>query len=82
MITKPFTTTMKDNEVPHQFTITRRQIEKLYKMTTSFQEVEYFTLEESHTNGIGPSVVVKFKVFTEKEVDTDALVDITDYKTW
>ena len=73
---------MKDNAVPHQFTITRRQIEKLYKMIDSFKEVEHFILEESNTNGIGPAVVVKFKVFTEKEIDTDALIDITDYKIW
>lgn len=51
-------------------------------MIDSFKEVKYFTLEESNANGIGPAVVVKFKVFNEKELDTDALVDITDYKTW
>lgn len=66
----------------NKFSLTRHQIEKLYTLSNNFKEIEWFTLEESFTNGIGPAVIVKFKVFKEKEQDTDAIVDITDYKSW
>lgn len=83
MITKPSTTTTtKGNKLSVELALTKRQIEKLYKLSTKFNEVEWFTLKESHSNGIGSAVVVHFKVFKEKEQDTDTIVDITDYKAW
>lgn len=79
---KPSMVMMKGNKLANDFTLTRRQIEKLYQISSNFKEIEWFTLEESNSSGIGPTVLVKFKVFKEKEQDTDAIVDITDYKTW
>ena len=73
---------MKDKNVAQEFTLTRRQIEKLYEISNQLQDIEWFTLQETNSSGIGPAVIVKFKIFNEKELDTDAIVDITDFKTW
>lgn len=67
---------------PHQFSLNRKQIEKLAKMVAHFKEVEWFTLEESNSSGIGPTVVVKFNLFNDLDKDTDTAVDITDVSTW
>ena len=67
---------------PNQFSLNRNQIEKLAKMAAHFKEVEWFTLEESHSSGIGPAVVVKFNLFNDLDKDTDTTVDITDVSTW
>ena len=67
---------------PSQFTLNRVQIEKLAKMAAHFKEVEWFTLEESHSSGIGPTVVVKFNLFNDNDKDIDTTVDITDVSTW
>jgi len=58
------------------------QVEKLAKMAAHFKEVEWFTLEESNTSGIGPSVTVKFNLFNDDDKDVDTTVDITDVSTW
>lgn len=65
---------------PNTFCLNRSQVEKLAKMVDHFKEVEWFTLEESSTSGIGPTVVVKFNLFGDKVIDTT--VDITDVSTW
>jgi hypothetical protein len=67
---------------PHQFSLNRKQIEKLSKMAAHFKEVEWFTLEESNGSGIGPTVVVKFNLFNDDDKDIDTTVDITDVSTW
>lgn len=51
-------------------------------MASHFKEVEWFTLEETMTNGIGPAVVVKFNLFNDDDKDIDTTVDITDVTTW
>lgn len=67
---------------PHQFALNRKQIEKLSKMAEHFHEVEWFTLEEDLSSGIGPTVVVKFNLFNDDDKDIDTTVDITDVSTW
>jgi len=64
------------------FTLNRTQVEKLAKMATHFKEVEWFTLEESRSSGIGPTVTVKFNLFNDDDKDVDTTVDITDVSTW
>ena len=66
----------------HTFVLNRTQVEKLAKMVDHFKEVEWFTLEESSTSGIGPKVVVKFNLFADDDKDIDTTVDITDVSTW
>lgn len=74
---------MKDKKhKPYQFSLNRVQIEKLAKMAEHFKEVEWFTLEESTSSGIGPTVVVKFNLFNDNDKDVDTTVDITDVTTW
>jgi hypothetical protein len=67
---------------PSQFSLNRGQIEKLAKMAAHFKGVEWFTLEESNSSGIGPAVVVKFNLFNDSDKDIDTTVDITDVSTW
>ena len=67
---------------PIQFALNRGQIEKLSKMASHFKEVEWFTLEENHSSGIGPTIVVKFNLFNDNDKDIDTTVDITDVSTW
>ncbi len=64
------------------FVLNRKQIEKLATMTEHFKEVEWFTLEEDRSSGIGPTVVVKFNLFNDSDKDIDTTVDITDVSTW
>jgi hypothetical protein len=66
----------------HTFVLNRTQVEKLAKMADHFKEVEWFTLESTHTSGIGPAVVVKFNLFADNDKDIDTTVDITDVSTW
>lgn len=74
---------MKDKKTrPHQFALNRGQIVKLAKMAEHFQDVEWFTLEENNSSGIGPTVVVKFNLFNDSDKDIDTTVDITDVSTW
>ena len=67
---------------PNQFSLNRKQVEKLAKMAEKFPDVEWFTLEESNSSGIGPTVVVKFNLFNDSDKDIDTTVDITDVGTW
>lgn len=67
---------------PNYFCLNRSQIEKLAKMASHFKEVEWFTLEENFSSGIGPTVVVKFNLFNDSDKDIDTTVDITDVSTW
>ena len=86
MITKHWTLTMKDKKPkikkPNQFSLNRKQVEKLAQMAEKFPDVEWFTLEENLSSGIGPTVVVKFNLFNDNDKDIDTTVDITDVSTW
>jgi hypothetical protein len=73
---------IQENAMAATFTLNRSQVEKLAKMAAHFKEVEWFTLEESNTSGIGPSVTVKFNLFNDDDKDVDTTVDITDVSTW
>ena len=66
----------------NQFALNRKQVEKLAKMSEQFPEVEWFNLEERLDSGIGPSVVVRFNLFGDRDKDVDTTVDITDVSTW
>jgi hypothetical protein len=66
----------------HTFSLNRTQVEKLAKMADHFKEVEWFTLEEKLDSGIGPTVVVKFNLFSDNDKDIDTTIDITDVSTW
>jgi hypothetical protein len=65
-----------------EFALNRRQVEKLAQMAEHFKEVEWFTLVEEKTSGIGPTVTVKFNLFGDTDKDVDTTVDITDVETW
>jgi hypothetical protein len=72
----------KEKCYPTQFALNREQIKKLAKIVDHFKEVEWFTLEESNSSGIGSTVVVKFNLFNDSDKDIDTTVDITDVSTW
>ena len=77
---------MKDKKIKvataNQFALNRGQVLKLAQLADQFEEVEWFTLEENLSSGIGPTVVVKFNLFKDNDKDTDVTVDITDVSTW
>jgi hypothetical protein len=73
--------TKKKDYQPTQFCLNQSQIQKIAKIAAQFKEVEWFTLEEI-SNGIGPTVVVKFNLFNDNDKDIDTTVDITDVSTW
>lgn len=64
------------------FSLNRTQVQKLAKMAEHFSEVEWFTLQESRSSGIGPTVSVTFNLFNDNDKDVDTTVDITDVSTW
>lgn len=66
----------------NQFSLNRKQVEKLAQIAAHFKEVEWFTIQEENNSGIGPAVVVKFNLFGDRDKDTDTVVDITDVSTW
>jgi hypothetical protein len=61
-----------------QFTLTRAEIEKLYKISEHFGEVNLFTVIQTNESGIGPTTKVKFDLFDKQ----DTKVDITDVTSW
>lgn len=65
-----------------EFALNRKQVEKLAQMAQHFKEVEWFTLTEEHTSGIGSTVTVKFNLFGDADKDLDTTIDITDVETW
>lgn len=64
------------------FSLNRTQVQKLAKLAEHFREVEWFTLQESRSSGIGPTVSVTFNLFNDNDKDVDTTVDITDVSTW
>ena len=73
---------MNTNANANTFCLTRTQIEKLATLARQFEEVEWYTLTETHSSGIGPSVNVQFKMFSDDVKDHDTMIDITDVSTW
>ncbi len=62
--------------------LNRKQIGKLNTLMEHFKEVEWFTVEEDSSNGLGPAMQVRFNLFGDTDKDVDATVDITDVDTW
>jgi hypothetical protein len=65
-----------------EFALNRRQVRQLAKLAEHFKEVEWFTLTEESTSGIGSTVTVKFNLFGDADKDVDTTVNITDVSTW
>jgi hypothetical protein len=65
-----------------EFALNRKQVEKLAQMAQHFKEVEWFTLTEENTSGIGSTVTVKFNLLGDHDKDVDTIIDITDVETW
>jgi hypothetical protein len=63
-------------------TLNRKQAEKFVKLVNHFKEVEWFTIEEDNSNGLGPALQVRFNLFKDDDKDDDVQVDITDVSTW
>jgi hypothetical protein len=65
-----------------EFALNRKQVGQLAQLAEHFTEVEWFTLREESTSGIGSTVTVKFNLFGDAHKDTDTTVNITDVSTW
>jgi hypothetical protein len=66
----------------NEFVLNQQQVKKLARMADQFPEVEWFTLVEENSSGIGSTVAVKFNLFGDRDKDTDTTVNITDVSTW
>lgn len=66
----------------NEFALNRKQVGQLAQLAEHFPEVEWFTLTEESSSGIGPTVAVKFNLFGDRDKDTDTTVNITDVSTW
>jgi hypothetical protein len=65
-----------------EFALNRKQVGQLAQLADHFPEVEWFTLQEESSSGIGSTVTVKFNLFGDRDKDTDTTVNITDVSTW
>ena len=65
-----------------EFALNRKQVGQLALLADHFKEVEWFTLQEESTSGIGSTVTVKFNLFGDADKDVDTTVNITDVSTW
>ena len=65
-----------------EFALNRRQVVQLAQLAEHFAEVEWFTLTEESSSGIGSTVTVKFNLFGDADKDVDTTVNITDVSTW
>ena len=67
----------------NEFCLTRKQVMQLADIAKRFPEVEWYTLTEDNSNGIGPVVQVKFIMLPDStRGDYDTTVDITALETW
>ena len=62
--------------------LSRKQLLQLSQIVEHFKEVEWFTIEDTGTSAIGPTMQVSFKLFDDVDKDVDTVVDITDVSTW
>jgi hypothetical protein len=65
-----------------EFALNRKQVGQLAQLAEHFKEVEWFTLVEESSSGIGSTVTVKFNLFGNADKDVDTTVNITDVSTW
>ena len=77
-MTKDKRSKKKHDEYPRSFTMTRAEIEKLYKITEHFKEINLFTIEQSSGGGIGIVSKVRFDLFDKNDID----INVTDVKSW
>ena len=61
--------------------LNRKQMGQLFDLYNRFTDVEWFSIEESHESGIGPTVKVKIDLFN-RDHKPDTTIDITDVTTW
>lgn len=67
----------------NEFCLTRKQVMQLADIAKRFPEVQWYTLTEDNSNGIGPVVKVQFIMLPDStRGDYDTTVDITDVETW
>jgi hypothetical protein len=66
-----------ENKPPKTIVLTRKQVFDMAAVANHFSDVELFTIEETNTSGIGPSVHVKCTLFQKPTT-----VDITDVENW
>ena len=64
-----------------EISLTRNQLYRLSEIAIKFPETEWFTLQESSPSGIGPEILVRFKMFDDQK-DFDTTIDLTDVGTW
>jgi hypothetical protein len=69
---------MSKKNIEKSFKLTRAEIERLYKITQHFSEVNLFTIEQKSGGGIGVISEVRFSLFD----DNDTTVDVTDVESW
>ena len=60
-----------------EITLSRAQIERLYKIMDHFREIQNFTIIEDRSSGIGPAISVKCDLS-----DIEMKADITEYDKW
>jgi hypothetical protein len=79
---KHTTSTTKDKRSKkhslREFTLTRAEVEKLYKITEHFKEINIFTVIQDSSSGIGCTTTVKFNLFD----NNDTAIDVTDIESW
>ena len=61
--------------------LTQKQVLQLAEIAKKFPDTEWFTLQESSPSGIGPEILVRFKLFDDQK-DFDTTIDLTDVGTW
>jgi hypothetical protein len=70
--------TKKRTDHPRSFSLTREEIETLYKITEQFKDINLFTIEQSSQSGIGVESRVRFDLFNKNDTN----IDITDVGSW
>jgi hypothetical protein len=56
--------------------LNRKQLGQLAEIYNHFKEVEWFTIKEVHTSGIGKGIMVSFNLFGDDDKDIDPTVNI------
>jgi hypothetical protein len=77
-MTKDKSTKKKKDDYVQSFKLTRAEIEKLYKITEHFKEINLFTVKQSSGGGIGVVSKVRFDLFDKNDID----INVTDVKSW
>ena len=64
-----------------ELALTQKQVLQLAEIAKKFPDTEWFTIHESSPSGIGPEILVRFKLFDDQK-DFDTTIDITDLGSW